>query len=149
MCRVRWVPDQAHCQHGLPALVITLQDSYVQSTLGTRLGALLAWITCPCHYIIGLLCVEYAGYQTRRTVSMDYLPLSLHCRTLMCRVRWVPDQAHRQHGLPALVITLQDSYVQSTLGTRLGALLAWITCPCHYIVGLLCAEYAGYQARMT
>jgi len=36
--------------------------------------------------------------------------------------------------------------VQSTLGTRLGALLAWNTYPCHYIVGLLCAEYAGYQA---
>jgi len=53
------------------------------------LGALLAWLTCPCHYIIGL-CAEYAGYQTRRTVSMAYLPLSLHYR-VMCRVRWVPD----------------------------------------------------------
>jgi len=28
----------------------------------------LAWLTCPCHYIIGtlicFLCAEYAGYQT-------------------------------------------------------------------------------------
>ena len=38
------------------------------------LGALLAWLTCPCHYIIGL-CAEYAGYQTRRAVNM----FNTHC----------------------------------------------------------------------
>ena len=38
----------------------------------------LAWITCPCHYIIGLLCAEYAGYQTmdniirNRIYTKDY-----------------------------------------------------------------------------
>ena len=33
----------------------------------------LAWITCPCHYIIVLVCAEYAMYLTTYTSCVSYL----------------------------------------------------------------------------
>ena len=43
----------------------------------------LAWITCPCHHSIVLLCAEYAGYQTKVKRVLEARKINKHVPVLV------------------------------------------------------------------